>query len=126
MLHDIVVDERDNIGHTALHWVVYQRDEVSTQILLKMDASPNAVDLSLHATWAFGLEAGRTTIVGAIWRGMRRSSQGPRPGVCVSCEMGSPSDLWSCSTFCGPVPLGNNHTWRETIELSRRAGDVEH
>ncbi|KAF8498213.1 ankyrin repeat-containing domain protein [Russula emetica] len=41
---DIAVDERDNMGHTALHWAVYQRDEVSTQILLKMDANPKAVD----------------------------------------------------------------------------------
>jgi palmitoyltransferase len=41
---DIAVDERDHMGHTALHWAVYQSDEVSTQILLKMGADPNATD----------------------------------------------------------------------------------
>ncbi|KAF8460708.1 hypothetical protein DFH94DRAFT_123302 [Russula ochroleuca] len=41
---DIAVDERDHMGHTALHWAVYQRDEVSTQILLKMGADPDAAD----------------------------------------------------------------------------------
>jgi palmitoyltransferase ZDHHC13/17 len=40
---DIAVDERDDGDHTALHWAVYQRDDVSTQILLKMGADPNAV-----------------------------------------------------------------------------------
>ena len=41
---DISVDERDHMDHTPLHWAVYQRDEVSTQILLKMGADPNAKD----------------------------------------------------------------------------------
>ena len=40
---DVAVDERDLWGHTTLHWAVYQRDEVSTQILLKVGADPNAV-----------------------------------------------------------------------------------
>jgi len=35
------IDERDSMGHTALHWAVYQRDEVSTNILLKQGADPN-------------------------------------------------------------------------------------
>ncbi|KAI0252315.1 ankyrin repeat-containing domain protein [Lactifluus subvellereus] len=51
---DIVVDERDRRERTALHWAVYQRDEISTQILLKFGADPNAADrdglTSLH--WA--------------------------------------------------------------------------
>ncbi|SRR6266404_6323977 len=33
---DIAVDERDHMGRTPQHWAVYQRDKVSTQILLKM------------------------------------------------------------------------------------------
>ena len=37
------IDERDSMGHTALHWAVYQRDEVSTDILLKLGADPNVV-----------------------------------------------------------------------------------
>jgi ankyrin repeat protein len=41
---DIAVDERDRAGRTVLHWAVYQRNEVSTQILLKMGADPNAMD----------------------------------------------------------------------------------
>jgi palmitoyltransferase len=40
---DIAVDERDHGDHTALHWAVYQCDDVSTQILLQMGADPNAV-----------------------------------------------------------------------------------
>ncbi|KAI0263243.1 ankyrin repeat-containing domain protein [Gloeopeniophorella convolvens] len=40
----ISVDERDSKGHTALQWAVYQGDEVSTRILLKFGADPNAVD----------------------------------------------------------------------------------
>ena len=48
------VDEPDRSGHTPLHWAVYQRDGVSTRILLKLGANPNAVDregrTSLH--WA--------------------------------------------------------------------------
>jgi len=41
---DIAVGERDDMGQTVLHWAVYQRDEVSTQILLKTGADPNAMD----------------------------------------------------------------------------------
>jgi palmitoyltransferase ZDHHC13/17 len=41
---DINIDERDNREHTALHWAAYQGDDVSTQILLKFGADPNAVD----------------------------------------------------------------------------------
>ena len=41
---DIAIDERDRTDRTVLHWAVYQRDEVSTQILLKMGADPNATD----------------------------------------------------------------------------------
>jgi palmitoyltransferase len=37
------IDERDSIGNTALHWAVYHRDEVSTDILLKLGADPNVV-----------------------------------------------------------------------------------
>lgn len=40
---DIAVDDRDHMDHTPLHWAVYQRDEVPTQILLKMGADPDAV-----------------------------------------------------------------------------------
>jgi ankyrin repeat protein len=37
------IDERDSMGYTALHWAVYQRDEVSTEVLLKLGADPNVV-----------------------------------------------------------------------------------
>jgi len=40
----MAIDEPDREGHTSLHWAVYQRDNVSTQILLKLGANPNAVD----------------------------------------------------------------------------------
>jgi ankyrin repeat protein len=41
---EVAIDEPDSLGHTPLHWAVYQRDELSTQILLKLGADPNAVD----------------------------------------------------------------------------------
>ena len=41
---DVAVDERDHMGRTALHWVVGLPDDISTQILLKMGADPNAMD----------------------------------------------------------------------------------
>jgi ankyrin repeat protein len=37
------INERDNMGHTALHWAVYRRDAASTEILLKLGANPNVV-----------------------------------------------------------------------------------
>lgn len=40
----MTIDEPDKGGHTPLHWAVYQRHEVSTRILLKLGADPNAVD----------------------------------------------------------------------------------
>ncbi|KAH9985918.1 ankyrin repeat-containing domain protein [Russula vinacea] len=41
---DVAVDERDHMGRTALHWAVGLPDDISTQILLKMGADPNAMD----------------------------------------------------------------------------------
>jgi hypothetical protein len=41
---DMAVDVRDYMGLTPLHWATQQGDEVSTQILLKFGADPNAVD----------------------------------------------------------------------------------
>jgi palmitoyltransferase ZDHHC13/17 len=40
----IVIDERDRMGLTPLHWAARQGDEISTQILLKFGADLNAVD----------------------------------------------------------------------------------
>jgi palmitoyltransferase ZDHHC13/17 len=40
----VAVDERDHSGRTALHWAVGLPDDISTQILLKMGADPNAMD----------------------------------------------------------------------------------
>jgi palmitoyltransferase len=37
------IDERDNMGYTALHWAVYRCDAASTEILLKLGANPNVV-----------------------------------------------------------------------------------
>ncbi|KAH9175790.1 ankyrin repeat-containing domain protein, partial [Lactarius sanguifluus] len=38
------VPERDRKGRTALHWAARQHDEVSTRVLLRCGADPNAVD----------------------------------------------------------------------------------
>jgi palmitoyltransferase len=41
---DIDIDVEDHTGLTPLHWAARQGDEVSTQILLKYGANPEAVD----------------------------------------------------------------------------------
>jgi palmitoyltransferase ZDHHC13/17 len=41
---DIVVDERDNMGLTPLHWAAQQGNEVSVEVLLKFGANPSVVD----------------------------------------------------------------------------------
>ena len=41
---DIVVDERDNMGLTPLHWAALQGNNVSVEVLLKFGANPNLVD----------------------------------------------------------------------------------
>ena len=41
---DIVVDERDNMGLTPLHWAAQQGDKVSVEVLLKFGATPSVVD----------------------------------------------------------------------------------
>ena len=40
---EMEIDERDNMGYTALHWAVYRCDAASTEILLKLGADPNVV-----------------------------------------------------------------------------------
>lgn len=41
---EVAIDEPDSRGRTSLHWTVYQRNEVSTGILLKLGADPNVAD----------------------------------------------------------------------------------
>ena len=41
---DIVVDERDNMGLTPLHWAAQQGDKVSVEVLLKFGANTNLAD----------------------------------------------------------------------------------
>jgi ankyrin repeat protein len=94
---DIAVDERDRMDHTPLHWAVYQRDEVSTQILLKMGADPDAVGrdglTSLH--WA-AFTGNKRCITQLLEAGadIRAKSGDGRTAYEIAAEFGN-KDIWN-------------------------------
>jgi palmitoyltransferase len=55
---EVEIDEPDKSGNTPLHWAVYQRDEFSTHILLKLGANPNAVNRDGHTPLHFAAFTG--------------------------------------------------------------------
>ena len=94
---DIAVDERDHMGHTALHWAVYQRDDVSAQVLLKMGADPNAADnngfTTLHWAAVTGYKRCITRLLEA-GADIRTKNRDRRTAQEVATEYGN-RDVWN-------------------------------
>ncbi|KAH9001840.1 ankyrin repeat-containing domain protein [Lactarius hatsudake] len=78
--------ERDRKGRTALHWAARQRDKVSTRVLLRCGADPNAVDRDgrtpLHraAVGGSGGCIGQLVAAGAQLRTRDGEQRTPRDG----------------------------------------------
>jgi ankyrin repeat protein len=97
----VVIDEPDSLGHTSLHWAVYQRDEISTGILLKLGADPNAVDRD-----------GLTPLHWAAFTGNKK---------CITLLLEAGADIRARSRDHRTAEqmatlFLNRHTWKEAVE----------
>lgn len=98
---EVAIDEPDSLGHTSLHWAVYQRDEISTGILLKLGADSNAVDRD-----------GLTPLHWAAFTGNKK---------CITLLLEAGADMRAknrdrrTAEEMASVFL-NRHTWKEAVE----------